>query len=566
MGSTNMPHTAFDRARLMCRRALELRDPEERQQLARRALMITDEVPEAYTILAQHAPTADEALGLFRKALTRADNLVGSSALQNPDGRLFEVSDGVSYLVARDGLALCLARTGQKEASCAHFEAMLELDAGDNLGASHSLLGLLTELGTPTGPEGTPETPEAHTPVGTLHKVRGIRENDYTVEDPNLRAWDLTEEHPCDCNQHLYSRALVAFRLYKADRTKDPSGEASSRAATELLKEALLSYPETPMFLTGMRPMPGELPPPEQLVEEEWTTDLIYATAAQEAWRGTPGALEWMRETMAEITTELQKRLEDAGITEEELLQAFTNALHEAVRTEYNGHNGHDQGEGTFGSTIGAEDLFDDPYENLPRPLSYEQAFLHAHEMVWSLYEHPDGDDPELREHRARAALELCRDCADAYRTLGQIEEEYNDPERARELYENGVAAGERALKKLRGPDIFKKDRGEFFGIVESRPYIGVRGALADVLWELGEHDAALEHAREVMRLNKMDNLGLRYTVADWLYRLERFDELDKHLRKHHAFSKDWGLHDSGFKEKVPHVLPERYWREFRNF
>ena len=566
-----MTQAPLEKAGLLCRRALESRDPEERQQLARRALMVSDEIPEAYTILAQHAPTPEAALDLFRKALVRAEYLVGSTKLAHPDGRLWDDPHGVSYLVARDGLALCLARTGHKEAACAHFEAMLELDAGDNLGASHSLLGLLTELGTPTGPEGTPETPEAHTPVGTIHRTRGIRENDYTVEDPNLRAWDLTEEYPCDCNQHLYSRALLAFRLYKAEEAKDPSdpsGEASSRAATELLKEALLSYPETPMFLTGMRPMPTELPPPEQLVEEEWTTDLIYATAAQEAWRGTPGALEWMRETMAEITTELHDRLEDAGITEEELLQASTNTLHEAVRIEHprdlsNGHNGHREQEG---SGSGAEDLFDDPYENLPRPLSYEQAFLHAHEMVWSLYEHPDGDDPELREHHARAALTLCRDCADAYRTLGQIEEDYDDPERARELYENGVAAGERALKKLRGTDVFKKDRGEFFGIVESRPYIGVRGALADVLWELGEHDAALEHAREVLRLNKMDNLGLRYTVADWLYRLKRFDELDKHLRKHHAFSKDWGLHDSGFKEKVPHVLPERYWREFRNF
>lgn len=564
-----MAHTAFAKAQLMCQQALRLRDPEEQLQLARRALMISDEVPEAYTILAQNAPTPGAALDLFRKALLRAANLVGGSTLDDPEGRLWEVPHGISYLTARDGIALCLAHIGQKEAACAHFETMLELDAGDNLGASHSLLGLLVELGTPTAePEGNPAAQSSE----PIHEVGGIQGNDpakdYTVENPNLRAWDLTEEHPCDCSQHLYSRALVAYRLYRADEKKDPSGGVSPRASTELLKEALLSYPEVPMFLTGMLPMPKELPPPGELMQEEWSQDLIYATASQEAWRGTQGAEEWIRKTMAEISTELQERLEDVGITEDELLQTFANAFQEeATRTERGGQNGHHNGHRESEIVSGeVEDLYEKAYESLPRPLSYEQAFLHSHEMVWSLYEHPDRDDPELREHRARAALEICRDCADAYRTLGELEEEYGNLERARELYENGVAAGERAVKKLRGQDVFKKDRGEFFGIAESRPYIGVRGALADVLWELGEHDTALEHAREILRLNKMDNLGLRYTVAEWLYQLERFDELEKHLRKHHAFSKDWNLHDSGFKEKVPHVLPERYWIEFRNW
>ena len=490
--------------------------------------------------------------------LRRRPRSLHAAGPTRPDGRLFEVSNGACYLVARDGLALCLARTGNKEAACAHFEAMLDLDAEDNLGASHTLLGLLVELGTPE--PGTPQ-PGTSKP-GTSNQL--------PADEPNLKAWDLTEEYPCDCTQHLYSRALVAYRLYRADEAKDPSEVVSPRASTELLKEALISYPEVPMYLTGILPMPSEIPPPGRLMEEvareRWSHELIYATASQDAWRDTPGALEWVRQTMGEITAELYDRLEEAGITEEEALQALTNALQgspEDSRTPggQNGHhNGHHNGDQPGGH------LYEGPYDDELRPLSYEQAFLHAHEMVWSLYDDPDGDDPDVREHRARAALEICRDCADAYRTLGEIEEEYDNLERARELYENGVAAGERALKKLRGPDVFEKDRGEFFGVVESRPYIGVRGELAEVLWELGDHDAALEHARGILRLNKMDNLGLRYTVAEWLYQLKRFDELEKHLRKHHAFSKDWSLHDSGFKGKVPHVLPERYWREFRNW
>ncbi|MGB0092191.1 MAG: tetratricopeptide repeat protein, partial [Solirubrobacteraceae bacterium] len=96
--------------------------------------------------------------------------------------------------------------------------------------------------------------------------------------------------------------------------------------------------------------------------------------------------------------------------------------------------------------------------------------------------------------------------------------------EEARELFEQGVASGERAL----GPRVFREDAGDFWLIFETRPYMRARAALAAVLWRLGRHEEAVEHQRELLRLNPRDNQGLRYRQAHWLLELASYDELEE--------------------------------------
>lgn len=72
--------------------------------------------------------------------------------------------------------------------------------------------------------------------------------------------------------------------------------------------------------------------------------------------------------------------------------------------------------------------------------------------------------------------------------------------------------------------------------------------------------EAAERHARELLQLNEMDNLGVRYLLAGWLYDQRRTEDLEKHLREHNAFSEDPFKHDVGFENDMPHVLPESYW------
>jgi tetratricopeptide (TPR) repeat protein len=112
------------------------------------------------------------------------------------------------------------------------------------------------------------------------------------------------------------------------------------------------------------------------------------------------------------------------------------------------------------------------------------------------------------RVELARKALEISPDCADAYVLLA--EETAATVSEARDLYERGVAAGERAL----GEGMFRKEAGHFWEILETRPYMRARAGLAACLWELGEREEALDHWVDMLRLNPTDSLGVRYRLV----------------------------------------------------
>jgi len=136
------------------------------------------------------------------------------------------------------------------------------------------------------------------------------------------------------------------------------------------------------------------------------------------------------------------------------------------------------------------------------------------------------------RVQLARQALEISPDCADAYVLLA--EETARSIAEARQFYEKGVAAGERAL----GPEIFEEDLGHFWGILSTRPYMRARCGLADCLLAMGEHDEAIQHYRDMLRLNPNDNQGIRYTLAACLLETNRDDEL-RDLLKNEEYTED---------------------------
>ncbi len=130
----------------------------------------------------------------------------------------------------------------------------------------------------------------------------------------------------------------------------------------------------------------------------------------------------------------------------------------------------------------------------------------------------------QRRAALARQALVDLPDCADAYLLLA--EETASSAEEARELLEQGVAAGERAL----GPEPFEEDVGHFWGLLETRPYMRARAALAETR-SRGTRPArgsGRTSPRACFRpLKPNDNQGLRDRQAEWLLWLERYEELD---------------------------------------
>jgi tetratricopeptide (TPR) repeat protein len=120
----------------------------------------------------------------------------------------------------------------------------------------------------------------------------------------------------------------------------------------------------------------------------------------------------------------------------------------------------------------------------------------------------------------ARRALEICPDCADAYVLMAEAAA---GPARALPLYEQALAAGERALGAAR----FSDDAGHFWSLLDTRPYMRARAGLAQTLSELGRRDEASAHYRELLRLNPNDNQGIRYLLLGESLRAGRDDEVE---------------------------------------
>lgn len=144
-----------------------------------------------------------------------------------------------------------------------------------------------------------------------------------------------------------------------------------------------------------------------------------------------------------------------------------------------------------------------------------------AQDLIYQAWEAPTKRE---RKKLARQALDLSADCADAYVILAQDNTETLVEEHI--YYEAGIQAGERAI----GTRMFTENRGHFWGILETRPYMRARGGLAKTLWKMGRRQETIDHYWEMLRLNEHDNQGIRYVLAVCLLDDERNEELEKLL------------------------------------
>jgi len=184
----------------------------------------------------------------------------------------------------------------------------------------------------------------------------------------------------------------------------------------------------------------------------------------------------------------------------------------------------------------------------------------------------------------AQQALAKDPDCVDALITLtaaqaSSVEDLIDGLKRA-------VAAGERSL----GAPYFAENKGHFWGILETRPYMRARQQLADLLLDTGHVSEAISHFGALLELNPNDNQGVRnvllgcYLVRDdlegaghllrayeedasavfsWGRVLERIVSGDfksaeqalQHARKHNRFVEPYLTG----KKKLPRALPDSY-------
>ena len=139
-----------------------------------------------------------------------------------------------------------------------------------------------------------------------------------------------------------------------------------------------------------------------------------------------------------------------------------------------------------------------------------------AQELAYDAMDAMEAADPDRATELARQALTLHPGCSDALYVLAL--NAARSREEQIEVLERAVAAAER---RLGGPPYFEENRGYFWGILETRPYMRARAALADILRGEGRLAEAIGQYEALLGLNPNDNQGLRdvllgcYFMAD---------------------------------------------------
>ncbi|MDE3840131.1 hypothetical protein C0966_12315 [Bacillus methanolicus] len=110
------------------------------------------------------------------------------------------------------------------------------------------------------------------------------------------------------------------------------------------------------------------------------------------------------------------------------------------------------------------------------------------------------------RYQLAREALKLNPSHPDGYNILA---EEAGSFVEAIALYKQGMELGKQEL----GESFFKENKGHFWGLLETRPYMRAKMNYAQASYELGQLQEAIHHFEELLELNPNDNQGVRYSL-----------------------------------------------------
>ena len=152
-------------------------------------------------------------------------------------------------------------------------------------------------------------------------------------------------------------------------------------------------------------------------------------------------------------------------------------------------------------------------YENTPLDDAYEM--LEEAEDV--------SRDRKERIDIAKKVYKKYPECFDAL--LLQVKLEDNFIQKLK-LLNKGLIEEKKRLEKENYFD--KENIGHFYGIFETRPYIGGHYMKADILLLTGKIKQGIEVCKEILRLNENDNTGARYKLmAAYAYLEEEKPALD---------------------------------------
>ncbi|MCF6296720.1 MAG: tetratricopeptide repeat protein [Flavobacteriaceae bacterium] len=178
-------------------------------------------------------------------------------------------------------------------------------------------------------------------------------------------------------------------------------------------------------------------------------------------------------------------------------------------------------------------------------------------DLIYEAYEQSASKAKKL----IKQALELDPNNVDAYNYLASIEK---DIDKAIKQYEKAIKAGEKTL----GKKFFKEEKGYFWGMLETRPYMRAKAGLADCLYAKNEFDKAIGIYTEMLDLNPNDNQGVRYLLSTLYLRtnnFKKFNDLNKKYDEYGNAVSNFNIALSQFKQEKQSEISNKLLTEAHN-
>jgi tetratricopeptide (TPR) repeat protein len=155
-------------------------------------------------------------------------------------------------------------------------------------------------------------------------------------------------------------------------------------------------------------------------------------------------------------------------------------------------------------ATIEEANAFLNRHLNNPKQTNAKKALSSKEKAQDLLYTAWDEPSSIKRIQLANQALDLYPNSADAYNILA--ENDAGNLKEAAQYFKQGILVGEKEL----GEAFIKKNKGHFWGITSTRPYMRAKLGYANTCSQMGKEQEAIQHYTELLELNPNDNQGVR--------------------------------------------------------
>lgn len=175
-----------------------------------------------------------------------------------------------------------------------------------------------------------------------------------------------------------------------------------------------------------------------------------------------------------------------------------------------------------------------------------EQAREEAQRIA---YDAMEASDPEDKVMLIEEALKANPMCVDALMMTATMMSE--TPLQYINMTQLAIEAGRMEL----GEEFMEENKGHFWGLLETRPYMRACAALAEILVDIGLFEDAIIEYEKMLELNPGDNQGMRYPLLALYLQEKHLDDAHELLLQHEEETMavfTWGRVLLGFIDRGP--------------